>query len=152
SAPCPRYSTVAGDQRHCESRRALEARKRQLYGRPYMRTDAINRFASSELCRSLQDGGKTPLTFYGVAFHELGHWTGHKSRLDRDLRHRFGERAYAAEELVAELCAAFLCAEFSIDGDLHHAGYIQSWIGLLKADSRAFFTAASKAQAAADYL
>src|SRR5262245_32146102 len=62
SAPCPSYSTVAGDQRHCESRRALEARKRQLYGRPYMRTDAINRFASSELCRSLQDGGKTPLT------------------------------------------------------------------------------------------
>ena len=62
SAPCPRYSTVAGDQRHCESRRALEARKRQLYGRPYMRTDAINWFASSELCRSLQDGGKTPLT------------------------------------------------------------------------------------------
>jgi antirestriction protein ArdC len=90
--------------------------------------------------------------FYGVALHELGHWTGHKSRLDRDLRHRFGERAYAAEELVAELCAAFLCAEFSIDGDLRMAGYIQSWIGLLKADSRAFFTACSRAQAAADYL
>jgi antirestriction protein ArdC len=68
------------------------------------------------------------------------------------LRGRFGERAYAAEELVAELCAAFLCAEFSIDGDLRHAGYIQSWIRLLKADSRAFFTAASKAQGAADYL
>jgi antirestriction protein ArdC len=90
--------------------------------------------------------------FYAVAFHELGHWTGHKSRLDRDLRHRFGQRAYAAEELVAELCAAFLCAEFSVDGDLRHAGYIQSWIGLLKADSRAFFTACNKAQAAADYL
>ena len=90
--------------------------------------------------------------FYATAFHELGHWTGHRSRLDRDLRHRFGERAYAAEELVAELCAAFLCAEFSIDGDLRHAGYIQSWIGLLKADCRAFFTACSKAQAAADYL
>jgi antirestriction protein ArdC len=85
-------------------------------------------------------------------FHELGHWTGHKSRLDRDLRHRFGERAYAAEELVAELCAAFLCAEFSIDGDLRHAGYIQTWTGLLRADSRAFFTACNKAQAAADYL
>ena len=90
--------------------------------------------------------------FYGTAFHELGHWTGHKSRIDRDLRHRFGERAYAAEELVAELCAAFLCAEFSIDGDLRHAGYIETWVGLLKADRRAFFTACSKAQAAADYL
>jgi antirestriction protein ArdC len=97
-------------------------------------------------------GFKSAAHFYGVVFHELGHFTGHKSRLDRDLRHRFGERAYAAEELVAELCAAFLCAEFSIDGDLRHAGYIQSWIGLLKADSRAFFTACSKAQAAADYL
>jgi antirestriction protein ArdC len=90
--------------------------------------------------------------FYSTAFHELGHWTGHKSRLARDLRHRFGERAYAAEELVAELCSAFLCAEFSIDGDLRHAGYIENWMGLLKADSRAFFTACSKASKAADYL
>jgi antirestriction protein ArdC len=90
--------------------------------------------------------------FYGTAFHELGHWTGHKSRLDRDLRHRFGEKAYAAEELIAELCAAFLCAEFSINGDLRHAAYIQTWIGLLRADSRAFFTASNKAQAAVDYL
>ena len=90
--------------------------------------------------------------FYSTAFHELGHWSGHKSRLARDLRHRFGERAYAAEELVAELCSAFLCAEFSIDGDLRHAGYIENWIGLLKADVRAFFTACSKAQAAADFL
>lgn len=90
--------------------------------------------------------------FYSTSFHELGHWTGHKSRLARDLRHRFGERAYAAEELVAELCSAFLCAEFSIDGDLRHAGYIENWIGLLKTDTRAFFTACSKAQGAADFL
>jgi antirestriction protein ArdC len=95
---------------------------------------------------------KNAAHFYSTAFHEMGHWTGHKSRLARDLRQRFGDRAYAAEELVAELCSAFLCAEFSIDGDLRHAGYIQNWIGLLKADSRAFFTACSKAQAAADYL
>jgi antirestriction protein ArdC len=95
---------------------------------------------------------KSAAHFYGVGFHELGHWTGHKSRLDRDLRSRFGERAYAAEELVAELCAAFLCAEFSIDGDLRHAAYIATWIGLLEADHKAFFTASSKAQAAADYL
>jgi antirestriction protein ArdC len=95
---------------------------------------------------------KNAAHFYSTAFNELGHWTGHKSRLARDLYRRFGERAYAAEELVAELCSAFLCAEFSIDSDLRHAGYIQNWIGLLKADSRAFFTACSKAQAAADYL
>jgi antirestriction protein ArdC len=95
---------------------------------------------------------KNAAQFYSTTFHELGHWCGHKSRLARDLRHRFGERAYAAQELVAELCSAFLCAEFSIDGDLRHAGYIQNWISLLKTDNRAFFTACSRAQAAADYL
>ena len=68
------------------------------------------------------------------------------------MKGRFGDRAYAAEELVAELCAAFLCAEFDMDGELRHAGYIQNWVQLLKADSRAFFTACSKAQAASDYL
>ncbi len=90
--------------------------------------------------------------FYNVAFHELTHWTRHKARLDRDLKGRFGERAYAAEELIAELGSAFLAAEFGFDGDVRHAGYIETWIGLLRSDKRAFFTAASKAQAAADYL
>ena len=90
--------------------------------------------------------------FYHVAFHELTHWTGHQSRLDRDLKNRFGSRNYAAEELTAELGAAFLCAEFGFDGDLRHAGYISSWIELLKADKRAFFTACSQASKAADYL
>jgi antirestriction protein ArdC len=90
--------------------------------------------------------------FYNVAFHELTHWTGRKSRLDRDLKNRFGSRHYAAEELVAELGAAFLCAEFGFDGDVRNAGYIATWIELLKADKRAFFTACSKASQAADYL
>jgi antirestriction protein ArdC len=90
--------------------------------------------------------------FYNVAFHELTHWSGHKSRLDRDLKNRFGSRDYAAEELIAELGAAFLCAEFGFDGDVRNAGYIASWIELLKADKRAFFTACSQASKAADYL
>jgi antirestriction protein ArdC len=90
--------------------------------------------------------------FYCTGFHELTHWSGHKSRLDRDLRNRFGSQQYAAEELIAELGAAFLCAEFGFDGDVRNAGYIATWIDLLKADKRAFFTACSKAQAAADYL
>jgi antirestriction protein ArdC len=90
--------------------------------------------------------------FYNVAFHELTHWTGSKSRLDRDLKHRFGAREYAAEELVAELGAAFLSAEFGFDGDVRNAGYIATWIDLLRADKRAFFTACSKASKAADYL
>jgi antirestriction protein ArdC len=90
--------------------------------------------------------------FYGTVFHELTHWTGHRSRLDRDLKNRFGSRTYAGEELVAELGAAFLCAEFGFDGDLRHAGYISHWIELLKADKRAFFTACHQASKAADYL
>ena len=75
-----------------------------------------------------------------------------RMRLNRDLKNRFGAHNYAAEELIAELGAAFLCAEFGFDGDVRNAGYIASWIELLKADKRAFFTACSNASKAADYL
>ena len=75
--------------------------------------------------------------FYNVAFHELTHWTWHKARLARDLKNQFGSRHYAAEELVAELGAAFLSAEFGFDGDVRNTGYIANWIELLKADKRA---------------
>lgn len=97
-------------------------------------------------------GFKGADNFYNVAFHELAHWTGHKTGLDRDLKNRFGSRNYAAEELIAELGAAFLCAEFGLDGDVRSAGYIGNWIELLKADKRAFFTARNQASKAADYL
>ena len=90
-------------------------------------------------------GFKSADHFYHVVFHELTHWSGHKSRLDRDLKNRFGASNYAAEELIAELGAAFLCAEFGFDGDVRNAGCIASWIELLKADKRAFFTACSNA-------
>ncbi|MGO8737597.1 ArdC family protein [Rhodoblastus sp.] len=90
--------------------------------------------------------------YYATALHELGHWSGHKPRLDRDLTGRFGTRAYAAEELVAEFTAAFLCAHLGITGELRHAGYIEHWLDLLRHDDRAIFTAASKASQAADYL
>ena len=91
-------------------------------------------------------------TFYGTAFHELTHWTGHKSRLDRDFSGRFGTQAYAAEELVAELSSAFLCAEFGFDNVERNAAYLSHWIQLCKSDPRAIFTAASKASKAAAYL
>lgn len=91
--------------------------------------------------------------YYAAAFHELVHWTGHKSRLDRDLKGRFDRDSYAMEELVAELGAAFLCAEFGFDNAHdNQAAYLDSWLKVLKADKRAIFTAASKAQTAADYL
>jgi antirestriction protein ArdC len=90
--------------------------------------------------------------YYNVALHEMGHWTGHPNRCARDFSGRFRDAAYAAEELVAELSAAYLCAHCRIDGELRHASYVGSWLAVLKADKRAIFTAAAKAQHAADYI
>ncbi|WP_424363072.1 ArdC family protein [Methylocystis parvus] len=90
--------------------------------------------------------------YEATKLHELVHWSGNEKRLKRDLGHRFGTRAYAAEELIAELGAAFLCAHLGVEGRLRHAEYLASWLSLLKEDDRAIFTAASKASAAADYL
>ena len=90
--------------------------------------------------------------FYATAFHEYVHWTGHKSQLDRDLTGRFRSASYAAEELVAELGASFLAAEFGFDVVDNSAAYIQNWIKLLREDKKAIFTAASAAQKAVDFL
>lgn len=92
--------------------------------------------------------------YYGTRGHESVHATGAKHRLDRDLSGRFGSEAYAVEELVAELGAAFLCADLGLSPEprLDHAGYIESWLKVLKDDTRAIFTAAGKAQAAVDWL
>ncbi len=94
----------------------------------------------------------TPSHYKATAFHELGHWTAAKGRCDRDLKGRFGDASYAAEELIAELCAAFMCAEMAVDGQLRHADYIGHWIKMLKDDPSAIFTAASQAGRAADFL
>jgi len=93
-------------------------------------------------------------SFYSTLSHELTHWTGHPKRLDRDLSGRFGDRAYAAEELVAELGAAFLCADLGITNmpRLDHAQYVASWFMLMREDKGAIFSAASKAAVAADFL
>ena len=92
--------------------------------------------------------------YYTTLAHETVHWTAHYSRLDRDLHNRFGSEAYAAEELIAELGSAFLCADLGINSQLRedHAAYIGDWLRLLKSDSKAIFTAAAKAQAAVDWL
>ena len=92
--------------------------------------------------------------FYSVLAHELTHWTGAKHRLDRTLSGRFGTEAYAMEELVAELGAAFVAGHLGLGSEprTDHAPYIASWLRVLGSDPRAIVTAASKAQAAADYL
>lgn len=98
---------------------------------------------------------KSADALYGTLFHELGHWTGHESRLSRDLkRGRFGDEAYAFEELIAELTAAYVCGSqgFAAPAREDHAAYIASWLRVLKSDPRAFISAASKAQKAADFL
>ena len=90
--------------------------------------------------------------FYNVALHELTHWSGAPGRCSRDLTGRFGDAGYAAEELIAEMGAAYLCAHCRIDGELRHASYLQSWLKVLRSDKRAIFTAAAHAQRAADYI
>jgi len=93
-------------------------------------------------------------SYAAVLLHELTHWTAHPSRLARELANRFGDAAYAAEELVAELGAAFLCADLGITLEPRedHASYISVWLKVLRGDQRAIFTAASQAQRAAQFL
>ena len=90
--------------------------------------------------------------YYSTALHELSHWSGHPSRCNRQLGRRFGEDEYAAEELVAELSAAFLCAHCRMDGELRHASYLASWLRVLGNDKRAIFVASARAQQSADFL
>ena len=93
-----------------------------------------------------------PINFFRTALHELTHWAGHKSRLARDFSGRFGDEAYAREELVAELGSAFLCSNLGIVPTVRHADYIGNWLTILKSDSRAIVSAASHASKAADFL
>lgn len=92
--------------------------------------------------------------FYSTLCHELTHWSGSKGRLSRDLSGRFGTEAYAMEELVAELGAAFLCGDLGLvpEPRLDHAQYIKHWLTVMKSDKKAVFTAASKASEASNWL
>jgi antirestriction protein ArdC len=91
---------------------------------------------------------------YSVLGHEVTHWSGATTRLNRNLAPRFQREAYAAEELVAELGSAFISAELKLEIEPRrdHAPYIQSWLNVLRNDRRAVFTAAAKAQQAVDWL
>jgi antirestriction protein ArdC len=93
-----------------------------------------------------------PIDWHRTALHELGHATGHPRRLNRDLGGSFGSAAYAREELVAEMCAAFTCATLGIEPTVRHADYLASWLAVLKDDNRAIIRAASQASKAADWI
>ena len=96
-----------------------------------------------------------PESYYATLAHECTHWTRHPTRLDRDFgRTRWGDEGYAREELVAELGAAFLCADLGLELTPRddHAAYIESWLKVLRDDKRFIFTAAAHAQRAAGFL
>jgi antirestriction protein ArdC len=112
------------------------------YEADYIQMPAIEAFRDAE-------------SFYATLAHEATHWTRHASRLDRDLgRKHYGDEGYAREELVAELGAAFLCADLDLTPEVRedHADYIGSWLQVLRNDKRAIFSAAAHAQRAVDYL
>ena len=93
-------------------------------------------------------------SYYATVLHELVHWTGAEHRLNRVFGKRFGDNVYAAEELVAELGAAFLCADLrvSIEPRADHAAYLNSWLTIMRSDARAIFAAAKLATEASDFL
>lgn len=105
------------------------------------------RFLGSETCSATE-------SYYATLLHELTHWTGTPERCERPLARRFGDDAYAMEELVAEMGAAFLCADLGVTLTPRpdHAAYIDGWLRVLKADKKAIFAAASLAAKATDYL
>jgi antirestriction protein ArdC len=90
--------------------------------------------------------------YYSTAFHELAHWTGHESRINRLTNGIFGSPSYAKEELIAELASAFLCAEHSVDGQTQHPQYLANWLRALKEDKKYIFQVAGAAQKAADRI
>jgi antirestriction protein ArdC len=92
--------------------------------------------------------------YASTRLHESVHWTGHARRLGRTFGKRFGDNAYAFEELVAEIGAGLGCAELGLPNDLHdsHASYVAHWLGILKADKTAIIHAAAKAEQAMTYL
>lgn len=91
--------------------------------------------------------------FYATALHELGHWTGHPTRLNRDLKGSFGDASYAKEELIAEISSAFCCASLGFSKTItNNAAYLKNWLGVLKKDNRAIIRASAQAQKAADYI
>jgi len=92
--------------------------------------------------------------YYATALHELAHWTGHMTRLNRRIANRFGDQAYSREECAADLTSAMLMAYLGlIDATIeNHAAYIESWISVLKQDKTAIFTASKHASAAYDFI
>lgn len=110
---------------------------------------------ADRICMPMPEMFRDAESYYATLLHELTHWTRHPTRLDRSFgRERFGDEGYAMEELVAEMGAAFLCADLGINTEVRddHASYVVSWLKVLRNDRKAIFTAAAHAERAAAYL
>ena len=152
------YYALAGSERLSEAERIARAEAFVAHCNPRIESGsavAAYRLADDLILMPPFPSFEDAASYYATLLHEMTHWTRHESRLDRDLgRKKWGDAGYAMEELVAEMAAAFLCADLGITPDVRedHAGYIASWLQVLKNDNRAVFTAASHAQRAVDYL
>jgi antirestriction protein ArdC len=115
---------------------------------------AVYDWATDVITSPKMDDHFTAEEYYSTKFHEMGHSTGHKSRLKRPIENAFGSHAYGREELVAEMTAAFLLAEAGINAPTieNNAAYLASWIRTIKEDTQAVIKAASQAQRAADHI
>jgi antirestriction protein ArdC len=151
--PCPRQFPVPHDGLRRDLQHLSRFFNTQAAEEPefdHLRTPRIELAETDQCivqCTELRGGA--------TLAHETTHWTAHESRLARDFGNkRFGSEGYAIEELVAELGAAFLCADLdlTLEPREDHAAYLANWLDVLKADSRAIFAAASHAQRAADFI
>lgn len=110
--------------------------------------------SKDQICLPARERFTSPENYYATALHELTHWTGHESRLNRQFSKRFGDDAYAFEELVAELGAAFVVGHVGfVDTTIeNHAAYVENWLSVLKNDKTAIFTASKQASLAYDFI
>jgi len=154
-------------------RQALNARRQELEGRyTYWRIAELEAFVAATGVKIVHHGHKacyrheadsiivppfetfhSPEDYYSTLLHELAHWTGANTRLDRKNGKRFGDKDYAFEELVAELAACFVGSSLGLRVDIENsAAYLDNWLKGLRNDKRFFLSACSQAQVAADYL
>ncbi len=138
-------------ERHLEAEAILKDSQARIEHVPGNR--AFYRPSSDSITLPLREQFPTADNYYATALHELGHWTGHESRLNRDIKHPFGSEAYAKEELRAEIASLMLGEKLSIGHDPgQHVAYIGSWIKALEEDPREIFRASADAEKITQYL
>ena len=144
--PAPAERNMNETIRSCEDFIQAQRARIQFGGNRafYTRRDDYIQLPGLDQFNSSQD-------YYATMLHELSHWTGHESRLNREFGKRFGDQAYAFEELVAELGSAMLCAHLKLDGQLQHTSYIANWLEVLKNDPKNILKAGALAQKILDY-